>query len=215
MIRTSNPQEKVYLVSGNGRMPVFYFMRETEPVNTEKHNKHGSDKQRPQEHVSPLAPGRYDGFVSQVRDLADRLCQAEGLELVHVEFQRERSGRVLRLYLDKTGGVTLDDCVAFSRQISDLLDIEIESDDSYHLEVTSPGTDRPLGKAEDYERFKGHLARIKTRRPLAGRRNFKGTLQGISEGCVHLLIQGDKVSIPLQDVMKARLVDYNGENGCL
>jgi len=153
-------------------------------------------------------------IVAQAERLAQRLCEAEGLELVHVEFQREAGGRILRLYIDQPGGVTLDDCVAISRQMGDLLDVNIENMGPYNLEVSSPGTDRPLSKASDYDRFKGNIARIKTAKPINGQKNFKGVLSGISGGIVSLLVGDRTVAIPLEEIVRARLVDYHGESQC-
>ena len=79
-----------------------------------------------------------------VRSLAEPLCDSEGLELVHVEFQRESGGRILRLYIDKPDGIKLDDCVGVSRQINDILDVNLEGLGPYSLEVTSPRPERPL-----------------------------------------------------------------------
>jgi ribosome maturation factor RimP len=154
-------------------------------------------------------------IVNQVNEVAESLCQAEGMELVHVEYQREPSGRTLRLYIDKPGGVTLDDCMNISRQLGDILDVNLDSDGSYNLEISSPGPNRPLGKKEDFERFKGKEARIKVAEPVDGKKNFKGVLLGISGDFVTLLIDDKKVAIAFQKILKARLVNYNGENGCL
>ena len=154
-------------------------------------------------------------MVTQANKLAAPLCEAEGVELVHIEYQRETGGRILRLYIDKPGGVTLDDCVIVSRQISDLLDVKIETEETYRLEVSSPGPDRPLGNALDFEKFKGNVAKIKTHQPVDGQKNFKGVLLGISEGTVKLLVNEKTVAIPFQEITKARLVNYYGENRCL
>jgi ribosome maturation factor RimP len=154
-------------------------------------------------------------IVNQVNEVAESLCQAEGMELVHVEYQREPSGRTLRLYIDKPGGVTLDDCMNISRQLGDILDVNLDSDGSYNLEISSPGPNRPLGKKEDFERFKGKEARIKVAEPVDGKKNFKGVLLGISGDVVTLLINDKKVAIAFQKILKAQLVNYNGENGCL
>jgi len=143
---------------------------------------------------------------SEAKALADPLCGSEGLELVHIEYQRESGGWTLRLYIDKAGGVTLDDCVNISRQMNDLLDVHLEEIGPYNLEVTSPGPDRPLAKKHDFERFKGSLARIRTVRALNGQKNFKGVLGGISAEQVKLLIGEETVRIPLEDISKARLV---------
>ena len=92
-------------------------------------------------------------IVERVWQLAQPLCASEGVELVHVEYQREQGGRTLRLYLDKPGGVTLDDCAGISRHLGDLLDVSLETAASYRLEVSSPGSKRPLGRLEDFKRF--------------------------------------------------------------
>lgn len=153
-------------------------------------------------------------LLAQAKRLAQRLCEAEGMELVHVEFQREAGGRILRLYIDRPGGVTLNDCVNISRQMGDLLDVAIENAGPYNLEVSSPGTDRPLSKGVDYDRFKGNIAKIKTIKPIGGQKNFKGVLSGISGGIVSLLVGDGTVAIPLQEIARARLVDYHGETQC-
>jgi len=153
-------------------------------------------------------------LVAQAEILAQRLCEAEGMELVHVEFQREVGGRILRLYIDQPGGVTLSDCVNINRQMGDLLDVTIENVGPYNLEVSSPGTDRPLSKESDYDRFKGNIAKIKTTTPIGGQKNFKGVLSGITAGIVSLLVGDVTVAIPLQEIARARLVDYHGEGQC-
>ena len=136
------------------------------------------------------------------------------MELVHVEFQREAGGRILRLYIDQPGGVTLNDCVNISRQMGDLLDVNIENVGPYNLEVSSPGTDRPLSKEIDFDRFKGNIARIRTTQPIDGQKNFRGVLSGISGGTVSLLVGDRTVAIPFEEIARARLVDYNGESKC-
>ena len=85
-------------------------------------------------------------IVEQVRKAADALCREENLELVFIEFRREPHGRVLRLYIDKQGGVTLDDCARISQQLGDMFDATLEDIGPYHLEVSSPGVNRPLGR---------------------------------------------------------------------
>jgi len=153
-------------------------------------------------------------LTRRVTEIVEPLCEAEGFELVHVEFQPEAGGRILRLYIDKPGGVTLDDCVNISRQVSDLLDISFESLGSYNLEVSSPGPERPLEKESDYNRFKGRKVKIKTSQPINGQKNFKGVLSGISGGVVSVSVDGHTVVIPYKKIYKARLV-IHGENECL
>ena len=131
-----------------------------------------------------------------------------------MEYQRETGGRILRVYIDKPGGVGIDDCVNISRQLGDLLDIYLEDAPAYHLEVTSPGSDRPLGKKADFERFKGQTAKIKTSRTINGQKNFTGRLLGVTGQMVYIEKNAQTVSIPYQDILKARLVNHHGENEC-
>lgn len=156
-----------------------------------------------------------NSIVSQVWRLAEPLCLGEGLELVHIEYQREPAGRTLRIYLDKPGGVTLDDCVNVSRQLGDILDVGLETELSYRMEISSPGLDRPLGKLGDFERFRGCRAKIRTARPIDGRKNFTGTLEGIEGESVLLLVDHRTMRIALADIAKAHLINYNGESPCL
>ena len=150
-------------------------------------------------------------IINQVEALAGPLCASENLELVHIEYQRESGGRVLRVYIDRPEGVALDDCVNVSRQLNDLLDVHLDNIGPYNLEVTSPGSERPLSKLEDYERFKGRLARVKTLQPINGQKNFKGIIVGSIEERVSLSLNEKTVVIPFGDISKARLVDVDGE----
>jgi ribosome maturation factor RimP len=154
-------------------------------------------------------------LLGRVWRLAAPLCQAEGVELVQVEYQREHGGQTLRLYLDRPGGITLDDCADISRQLGDLLDVGLDLPGSYRLEVSSPGFQRPLGKLSDFERFKGCRAKIRTTRPLNGQKNFSGTLNGVNGLEVQLALDKGPVAIALSDIAKAHLINYNGETACL
>ena len=145
--------------------------------------------------------------VAQARDLIGSLCESEGVELVHFEYQREAGGRILRLFIDKSGGVTLDDCVHISRQSSDLLDVYFENTGPYRLEVSSPGPNRPLGKRPDFDRFKGRRVKISTARSIDGQKKFKGVLMGISEEMVKLSVDGKIACIPYEEIITARLTD--------
>lgn len=126
-----------------------------------------------------------------------------GYELVDV--QASNGGRLLRLFIDKPGGVTLDDCAAISRHLTRVL--AVEGIDYERLEVSSPGLDRPLRKAGDFARFAGHKAEVRMRTPDAtGRRKFVGVLRGAEAGQVSLDMEGHLVALALDDVDKARLV---------
>ncbi len=150
-------------------------------------------------------------IVRQVAALAGPLCASERLELVHVEYQREPGGRILRLYIDRDGGVTLDDCANVSRQLNDLLDVHLDEIGRYNLEVTSPGPERPLSTLQDYERFKGRKAKIKTLQPIGDQKNFSGIILGVAAEQIKLSSNEKIVAIPFGDISKARLVDVDGE----
>ena len=153
------------------------------------------------------SPVNEQKIIGQVAALAKPVCESEGLELIHVEFQRESGGRILRLYIDKPDGINLNDCVGISRQMGDIIDVNLDDIGPFNLEVTSPGTSRPLTTLEDFEKFKGNRVRIKTNRPISGQQNFKGVLLGISGGQVNLQLDGQIMTIPNQEILKARLAD--------
>jgi len=145
-------------------------------------------------------------IVERVRALAEPILTDRGLELVAVEFQREARGWILRLYMDRAGGVTLDDCQKVSEEIGDHLDVADVIDHPYHLEVSSPGLDRPLTRDADFLAFTAKVARITTREPIEGQRNFRGRLAGLVDGAVILdLADGRQVRIPRGLIAKARL----------
>ena len=172
-----------------------------DPLKTKKHH---SEKESGQRHRRQ-SPVNERIVVNRVRSLAEPLCVSEGLELVHVEFQRESSGRILRLYIDKPDGINLNDCVGVSRQMGDILDVNLEDVGPYSLEVTSPGPERPLAKKEDFVKFKGNRAKIRTNRPLNGQKNFTGVLLGISSEQINLQIGEQIIAIPYRDISKAKL----------
>ena len=146
-------------------------------------------------------------IVDQVAALAKPVCESEGLELIYVEFQRESGGRILRLYIDKPDGINLNDCVVISRQMGDIIDVNLDDIGPFNLEVTSPGSSRPLASKEDFEKFKGNRVKIKKNRSIDGQKNFKGILLGISDGQVGLQLGEQILAIPNQDILKARLAD--------
>jgi ribosome maturation factor RimP len=145
-------------------------------------------------------------------ELAEPLCASEGMELVHVECRSEPQGRVLRLFIDKAGGVKLDDCMNISRQVGDLIDVHSDNKSAYQLEVSSPGPDRPLGKPADYNRFKGHRVKIQTDLPVKSRRKWTGVLVGIIDEIVTLRMESSEVAIPFAHITHAQLIGYQGES---
>ncbi len=190
------------------------------PIMMSQKKKTVSDKRKPekirQSRNEDTASAEKDAMIAaRVSELAEPLCRAYGLELIHAEYQREAHGRILRLYIDKPGGVMLDDCAAVSRQMADLLDVGFEDIGPYHLEVSSPGTERPLGKKTDFEKYKGHMVKISTSRAAEGKKKFQGILSGVSEeGMVSLQIGENTVQIPFAEIIRARLVSQRGEKGC-
>jgi ribosome maturation factor RimP len=150
-------------------------------------------------------------ICEQVSRIAQPILDSMGLELVEIEFARMGRDSVLRLFIDREGGVTLDDCAGLSHDLSAVLDVEDFITVNYSLEVSSPGLDRPLKKVQDYERYKGRLVKIRTYDPVpddAGnkRKTFLGTLEGLEDGAVRIkLKEGQTASIPLDRVAKANL----------
>jgi ribosome maturation factor RimP len=144
-------------------------------------------------------------IVERVRTLSEPILADRGLTLVEVEFRREAQADPA-LYMDRPGGVTLEDCQRISEELGDHLDVEDLIGHPYHLEVSSPGLDRPLTRDADFVSFAGKAARITTREPLEGQRNFHGRLAGLAEGTVLLdLLDGRRIRIPLSFIAKARL----------
>ena len=127
-----------------------------------------------------------------------------GLGYELVDFERSGKGRLLRVYIDKSGGINVDDCAAVSNHLSRVL--AVEGVDYDRLEVSSPGLDRPLKKEQDFVRYAGHRARIKLRVPIAGQRNFIGVLRETHAGKVEIEVDGKTVSLDLGNLDKARLV---------
>lgn len=160
----------------------------------------------------PSVQAKEEQIVAQVWALAEPLCSDEGMELVYVQFCRESQGRVLRVYIDKRGGVTVDDCARVSRQLGDIMDATMDAIGPYSLEVSSPGSNRPLGRREDFNRFKGNKVHVRTHQPINSRKNFKGILLGIENDLVALSCDNKDIHISLEEISIARLVNFNGEN---
>jgi len=145
-------------------------------------------------------------IAGRVEEMARPLAERKGLELVEVQYVTEGGRRYLRVFLDKPGGINLDDCEAVSRELDRALDDVDFIPHSYVLEVSSPGLERPLKRAEDYVRFKGRLVQINTYAPLNGRKKFSGRLMGSGEeGVTILLGEHELATIPWDQISKARL----------
>ncbi len=129
-----------------------------------------------------------------------------GYELVGVEFSGGGKNSLLRIYIDQEDGITVDDCALVSHQVSGVLDVEDPIRGEYSLEISSPGADRPLFKAADYERFAGQQVRIRTAVAVLGRRNFTGSLKGLEGEQVIVEVDGEEYSLPFDQIDQARLV---------
>jgi len=125
--------------------------------------------------------------------------------LVDLEYQRESQGWVLRIYIDQEGGVTVEDCAEVNREVGTTLEVRNLIANPYVLEVSSPGLTRSLKKAEDFIKYQTRLVKVKTFKPIEGRRNFKGTLLGLEGERVRLMVEGRIYEVPLQGITKANL----------
>jgi ribosome maturation factor RimP len=141
--------------------------------------------------------------MSGVESKVEPAIAGMGYELVDV--QVSNGGRMLRVFIDKPGGINVDDCAAVSRQLTRVL--PVEGVDFERLEVSSPGLDRPLRKTGDFERFAGQKAEVRMRTPDAtGRRKFVGVLRGAAGGQVKVEFDGQTVALALDDIDRAKLI---------
>jgi ribosome maturation factor RimP len=165
--------------------------------------------------------------VERVREIAERVAASSGLEIVEIEFLGGGKARMLRVFLDKPAagdeplsGVTHEDCANFSREFGTILDVEDVMPGSYTLEVSSPGLDRKLIKAADFNRFTGSRLKLTTRQPVDNNRHFEGRLESFKDGRLTLDLSlashksrkkmgaaaGEKIEIDFANVEKANLV---------
>ena len=144
-------------------------------------------------------------IIDRVYSVAGPILSGEGLELVDVEYRREARGWVLRLVMDKEGGVTLDDCSRVSREVGRSLDVEDFILVPYTLEVSSPGLDRPLKRREDFIKHRNRLISVKTIAPIENQRRFKGKLLGVSENGIEIDVERKVVQVLFANIEKANL----------
>ena len=139
-------------------------------------------------------------------ELFEPVVEGLGYDLVEIEHFPNPKHGVLRLYIDKEGGIKVTDCSAVSRQIGALIDVEDPIRGKFNLEVSSPGSDRPLRRLKDFQRFTGSMVKLKTVMPLDGQRNFKGRLLQADEETVVIETDTDELSLPMSSIDKARIV---------
>jgi ribosome maturation factor RimP len=162
----------------------------------------------------PFGGGMADKSIAErVQEIAERVAIDHGLELVHAEVVGPENKPIVRVFIDKPQGVTHDDCSEVSLHLGTILDVEDFIHASYTLEVSSPGLERGLYKRADYERFAGSDAKMKTRQPIDGQRNFRGRLLGLDGNDVLFDDRTHgKVRIPLEVIKQANIeVDVSGE----
>lgn len=144
-------------------------------------------------------------IIEEIRRLVEPVLEEQGLELVEVQFRQENIGWVLRIIIYKQQGVTIDDCTFVSKEVSRLLDVEDLIAQKYHLEVSSPGLDRPLKTERDFLRNRGEKVKV-TVEDETGAETVTGRIEDVREAALHLTGEKDEWTIPLERIRKARLV---------
>lgn len=145
-------------------------------------------------------------ILNNVEEAVSPILTDMGYELIERELIMDQGRWTLRLYIDKTGGVTIDDCTLVSHSIEDIIEVRELIPHAYNLEISSPGIDRPLRKPSDFEQFKGFTIRIRTNLLVEGRMNFKGTLEGMINNNIQIIVDGTRFNVPIETLAKARLV---------
>lgn len=144
-------------------------------------------------------------IIKKTEAYAADITDKYSLELVDVEYVKEGSEKYLRIYIDKPGSVTIDDCEKVSRELEAILDREDPIDEAYILEVSSPGLDRVLKKDYEYEKYKGRAVEIKLFAPIDGKKEFEGELIGLSEGLISIKTADGELSFEKGAVVSCRL----------
>ena len=143
---------------------------------------------------------------STIEELVQPIVDARNIEIVDIEYVKEAGQFYLRIYLEKEGGISLDDCADVSRELNPILDEKDPIKDNYFLEVCSPGLDRPLKKDKDFERYKGRDVEIKLYKPMNGSKQFEGELVGLTEdNNIKVIIDGEEVDFTRKEVALIRL----------
>ncbi|HEV7238822.1 MAG TPA: ribosome maturation factor RimP [Thermoanaerobaculia bacterium] len=149
------------------------------------------------------------GLAESVEQQIQRIVESEGLELVHIDYRRQGNGFLLRIDIDKEGGVNIDDCQLVSQQVSTWMDVEDPIPGEFELQVSSPGLDRKLYRTSDYEKFTGRLVRVKTSRAIRGLHVIVGRLKEFDGSTVvvtdPVMKKDADYAIPLTDIKEARL----------
>lgn len=154
--------------------------------------------------------------LEHVRGIVARVAASRGLEVVDVEFRGGGKSRMLRVFIDKSGGVTHEDCANVSHEVGTILDVEdAVPGGSYLLEVSSPGLDRKLVRPADYERFTGSVVKVTTREPIEGNRHFQGRLEGFQDGRLTLDLNAarkDRKKVAKAEALTPQRIDIELRN---
>ena len=142
----------------------------------------------------------------QLEELLRPVIEGLGYECWGIEYKPQGKHSMLRVYIDKTDGISVEDCEIVSRQISGVLDVEDPIQHEYTLEVSSPGMDRPLFRLEQFAAYAGHLAELRLRAPFEGRRKFKGILRGIEGQDIVLVVDEHDYLFPVDSIESAHVV---------
>jgi ribosome maturation factor RimP len=153
-----------------------------------------------------------DGIVRSVWVVLEPHLAQAGFELIEVQLGHAGQDVLLRLFIDKEGGVTIDDCAVATRLVNPVLDLEDLIKEHYMLEVSSPGIERPLRKEDHFRRYAGQHAKVKTHTPVGGKKRFSGILKGVTDGMIDIECDGTTISVHLENIEKAHLApDLAGE----
>jgi ribosome maturation factor RimP len=144
--------------------------------------------------------------LERIRFLVEPVLGPLGFELLDARFLTEHGRRILRLFVDKEGGVSLGDCERISRELETMLEVEGVLGERSVLEVSSPGLDRPLTKPEHFQKYAGKMAAVTTAQPIDGRRNYKGLIRSVEDGQVVMEIDQQEYRVPLGLIERAHLV---------
>ncbi|MCW5589232.1 MAG: ribosome maturation factor RimP [Legionellales bacterium] len=154
--------------------------------------------------------GNLSGIATNIAAMIESTVSAEGFELLGCEYMPRGRQSLLRLYIDKDTGITIDDCEKVSRRVSALLDVEDPIHGEYLLEVSSPGIEKPLFKLAHYAKHQGQSVKIRLHVPLAGNRHVTGKIVRVNDNAVTLNVNDEEIQIPFDNISKGKLVALLG-----
>jgi ribosome maturation factor RimP len=152
-------------------------------------------------------------LIAQLWELLDPVIRAEGMELIELEYRREPTGWVLRIFIDQEDGISVNDCAKISHVAGDLLDVADPIRSPYHLEVSSPGLNRPLRKLEHFRKYLEKIVEVRTATPIDNRRKFKGVLVDVDPARIVVNCEGQVFEIPFTLMERARLCYFESFEG--